>query len=94
MHILAVDDETLSLDKLASQLKIIFPNDTIHCEDEPDTALNWAQELSDRGETLDYAFLDIQMGSMDGLELAWRLKKIFPSTLLFFCTADQGSSGR
>ena len=86
MHILAVDDETLSLDKLAGQLKIIFPNDTIHCEDEPDAALNWAQELSDRGEILDYAFLDIQMGSMDGLELAWRIKKIFPSTLLFFCT--------
>ena len=87
MNILAVDDEELSLEKLADQLKIVFPDDTIHCEEDPNAALNWAQGLSSRGETLDYAFLDIQLGSMDGLELAWRLKKVFPSTLLFFCTA-------
>lgn len=87
MNILAVDDERLPLNKLAGQLEIVFPRDTLRCEQEPYAALRWAEELAGWGETLDYAFLDIQLGSMDGLELAWRLKKIFPHTVLFFCTA-------
>lgn len=87
MNILAVDDEIFSLKELAGQLELVFPDGAVHCEMDPDAALNWARELTERGETLDYAFLDIQLGGMDGLELAWRLKRMFPSTLLFFCTA-------
>ena len=38
------------------------------------------------GAQLDYAFLDIRLCGISGLELARRLKQIHPKTALFFCT--------
>lgn len=87
MYILAIDDERLALDLLAEELSIVFPNDEIHRERKPSEALIWAQQLKEHGEKLDYAFMDIEMRGMTGLELAFGLKKIFPNVVLFFCTA-------
>ncbi len=87
MKVLAVDDNSLSLTMLTEQIRQALPDADIRSEEEPEAALAWAQELSDQGQRLDYAFLDIQLTSMDGLELAWRLKKIFPRLELFFCTS-------
>ena len=49
--------------------------------------LSWAKELSERGEKLSYAFLDIQMRGTDGLQVARQLKRLHPGVMLIFCTA-------
>lgn len=87
MNILAVDDECPALEALISQLKIVFPNENIHGEMAPQKAVEWAGNLKKSGEKLSYAFLDIQMQNMTGLELAHQLKNIYPKVMLFFCTA-------
>ena len=87
MYVLAVDDERLALDNLAIELKSVFPNTEVHCECKPQEALEWAETINNDGATLRYAFLDIEMGSFSGLELARKLKQIFPNVIISFCTA-------
>ncbi len=87
MYILAVDDERLALDNLAIELKAAFPTSDIHCESKPQEALDWAEKIKSEGEELKYAFLDIEMGSFSGLELARKLKQVFPNIIISFCTA-------
>ncbi|MGN1319230.1 MAG: response regulator [Lachnospirales bacterium] len=87
MYILAVDDEQLPLDTLLNELKIVFPNAVIHGEKKSISAVEWLKELKQRGESLQYAFLDIDMKGLNGLELAKIIKTLFPNAALFFCTA-------
>ncbi|MGN1443101.1 MAG: response regulator [Acutalibacteraceae bacterium] len=87
MYILAVDDEKLALSALSRELHTVFPEADIIEVQNPAEAVRRAKALCESGEKLDYAFLDIQMGQMSGLELAYRLKNIFPKLVLFFCTA-------
>ena len=87
MYILAVDDERPALESLANELKTVFPDDTIHSERKPSAAMEWVKALNISGEQLSYAFLDIQMSGMSGLELARQLKEQFPKLTLIFCTA-------
>lgn len=87
MTILAVDDERLALDALKNELKTVFPHDEIHAEQDPETAIGWVRQQKENGNAPTYAFLDIQMGPISGLELARRLKLICPGVVLFFCTA-------
>lgn len=87
MYILAADDEQGALDELVYALEKVFPKAVIHVETKPLDALRWSEELTNKGEKLDYAFLDIRMGGMDGLELARRLKILQPDTMLVFYTA-------
>ena len=87
MNILAVDDERLVLDALVAELKEIFKNEDIRAERSSPAAISYANELKENGKELDYAFLDIHLGSKSGLELAKTLKTMFPKTVLIFCTA-------
>lgn len=87
MYILALDDEQYALESLSDELKKVFPKADIHEEIKASAAIAWAKDLSERGEELSYAFLDIQMRGMNGLEVAAQLKKIHPHVVLFFCTA-------
>ncbi|MGN0527911.1 MAG: response regulator [Eubacterium sp.] len=87
MNILAIDDEKLALDALSDELKTVFPSAQIHSFQKPSEALNFARKLGENSQELSYAFLDIEMGGMNGLELAKELKTIYPNVILFFCTA-------
>ncbi|MGN0108212.1 MAG: response regulator [Hominilimicola sp.] len=87
MYILVVDDEQLALNSLINELKIAFPSAALHAERNPMVAVEWAKELSAQGETLSYAFTDIKMNGMNGLELAKQLKSVYPQVTLLFCTA-------
>ena len=86
MTILAVDDEKLALDHLASELKTVFSDESIHAFQNADDAIGWAEDLAAGEEQLDYAFLDIQLRGMNGLELARRLKMIHPKVSIVFGT--------
>lgn len=87
MIILAVDDERIMLKELTTELRQVFPNAEIQGFQDPLQAEQWATELAREGRKIDYAFLDIQMWEMTGLELARRLKLLHPGTILIFCTA-------
>ena len=87
MIILAVDDERIMLKELTTELGHVFPDSEIQGFQDPLQAEQWATELAQDGRKIDYAFLDIQMREMSGLELARRLKLLHPRTILIFCTA-------
>lgn len=87
MYILVVDDERIMLKELITELGKVFPNSEIQGFQEPLEAEHWAAELAQEGKKLDYAFLDIRMRGMNGIELARRLKILHPATALIFCTA-------
>ena len=87
MIILAVDDERIMLKELTTELHQVFPNAEIQGFQESLKAEQWAMDLAREGRKIDYAFLDIQMRDMSGLELARRLKLLHPGMILIFCTA-------
>ena len=87
MYVLAVEDEQILLKELTTELEQVFPNAEIRAFQDPQTAESWASELAQEGQFLSYAFMDIRMRGMNGIELARRLKLLHPGTVLIFCTA-------
>ena len=87
MMILAVDDERIMLKELTTELSQVFPGSEIQGFQDSLKAVQWATEQAQAGKKIDYAFLDIQMREMSGLELARHLKMLHPGMILIFCTA-------
>lgn len=84
MHFLAVDDEKIMLDQLENMLRRIRPEAEIFSFTWPEDALEAARQ-----KQMDAAFLDIEMGSMTGVELAARLRQIKPDISIIFVTGYQ-----
>ena len=79
MHVLAIDDERLALENLIFSLKEALPGATIHSFITPESALEFTQNLyKESNQSLDFAFLDVVMSTMSGLEVAVSIKKLFP----------------
>ena len=87
MYILALDDERFALNAIAHELEQVFPDADIQEETKASSAITWAKTLAENGNKLSYAFLDIQMRGVNGLEVARQLKIMHPGVVLFFCTA-------
>lgn len=81
MNILAVDDEIISLKNLELKLKNIELVHNLTSFTSPDMALSW---ISDNKP--DVAILDIDMGKLDGLELAKIIKQKYPTCFVIFAT--------
>lgn len=81
MNIIAVDDERLVLKSMEAELCAAVPNANIKVFLSAEETLVYAKEV-----TIDVAFLDIEIGSMTGLELAKELKEIQPKVNIVFCT--------
>ena len=81
MKILAVDDEAGALRVLTDAIHEAVPGGEVHSFLTPGEALDFAA-----GTSLDVAFLDIQMGDMNGLALAGRLKESQPNLNIIFVT--------
>ncbi len=81
MNSIIVDDEIHILRHTESIIRNVFPDYHIRCFDNPDDALIYAA-----ANRIDIAFLDIEMGGMNGLELAKRLKDIHAKTNIIFAT--------
>lgn len=84
MRFLAVDDEKIMLERLRDILQKVRPEADVISFTWPDDALDAAEQ-----QTVDVAFLDIEMGGMTGLELAVRLKRINPDIHIIFVTGYQ-----
>lgn len=81
MTILAIDDEPLALETLRRVLMELCPRDEIHC-------FHQASELLSFAETrhCELVFLDVQLGCVNGLELAAWLRAIQPDVNIIFVT--------
>ena len=82
MNILLVDDEKLQLKRLEDAVKAVLPEAEILSYSRPLQAL---QECN--GRTIDIAFLDISMPSLNGIQLAKKLKRANPKVNIIFTTA-------
>ena len=87
MNILAVDDEPLMLWQLTENLKRIFekPEYRVSGFDEVDDVMEWL-DAQEKG-SIAYAFLDIKLRGMSGIELAKDIRERSPETKVIFCTA-------
>ena len=86
---MAVDDEPLMLTALTNSLKKVFPAEEYEVVsfDEPTDAIAF---LKDAAAPVVYAFLDIQLRGMLGIDLASEIKKKYPAVRIIFCTAYAG----
>lgn len=87
MNIIAVDDEELALGNLIRVLEKVYNDVNIQGFQKGKDALEEVKNLLKKEERLDYAFLDIEMQEMSGIELAKRLKEICPSVRILFVSA-------
>ncbi len=82
MRILAADDELLQLNKLKKAILDVEPEADLITFSKPSEILEWAK----KGEHIDIAFLDIEMGSATGIEIATKLKENNSELNIIFVT--------
>lgn len=87
MNIIAVDDEQLALRSLIRVLEKVFDNSNILGFQNSAEALERSRNIIAGNEKLDYAFLDVEMRGIGGIELAKQLKEICPSVRILFVSA-------
>lgn len=83
MRIIICDDELNEVNKLNCMLEEIFNEKKINVEIE---AANTPDEVRNSLKWYDMAFLDIEMGSVNGIEVAEAILKINPDCFIFFVT--------
>lgn len=81
MNILLLDDEPLALKMLETAVSETVPNANIRSFLKAKEALEFAEK-----ENIQIAFLDINMQIVNGLEVAKRLKKLYPHINIIFST--------
>ena len=81
-NIIMVDDEAIILSGGLPVLEEVFPNANISGFTRPSEAVSYAQL-----NPVSLAFLDIQMGQHNGLEICTELQQINPRTNVIFLTA-------
>ncbi len=88
MKIIAADDEMMALDMLTYTIKEVVPNAEVDSFTRAKQVIEAVQK-----ESYDIAFLDINMGSIGGIELASQIKQIIPDINIIFVTAYSEYTG-
>lgn len=83
MIIMAVDDERIALAALSKAIRTVVPDATLHTFSSPEDALEFV--LSN---PCDVVFLDILMGSYNGVEVAKKIKLRNPSVNIIFASGN------
>lgn len=81
MRIIAVDDEKLALDLLVTSIRNVVPDAEIHGFQKVEDAVLFLES-----NECDVAFLDIEMVSISGLELAKRIRELYEKMNIIFVT--------
>lgn len=84
MRYIAVDDEPFALEDLQEALREVDSGCSLTCFTSPSKALSYAQT-----ENLNVAFLDIELGSTNGLVLAKQMKDVQPQIHIIFVTSHE-----
>ena len=82
LNIIMVDDEGIILSGGLPVLEEVFPNANISGFTRPSEAINYAQN-----KPIALAFLDIEMGKLNGIDVCRELQRINPQTNVIFLTA-------
>ena len=82
MRVMAVDDEELALRQFCFEIEDIPDVEMAGAFQDPEAALDFLRENS-----LEAAFLDIEMPGISGLKLAEKMRKIRPGLVVIFITA-------
>ena len=82
MNVICVDDEQPVLDNFIIRVKDFTQIKSLHLFSDAREALEWT-----RKNPVDVAFLDIEMGGINGVDLARKLKEIDRDIRIFFVTA-------
>lgn len=85
MRMVVIDDEPFVLKDTVSVIKRACPKDEVIAFSDPAELLEFCLE-----NPCEVAFLDVQMGAMDGRDLAAELKKESPRINIIFTTAYEG----
>ena len=83
MRILAIDDEKLALFDLKNAILAVQPDADLYTFNKPSQLLEFIHAEPPR---IDIAFLDIQMQGVTGLELAEKLRALWPKLNVIFVT--------
>lgn len=81
MRIWAADDEPLALEELVSAIHSVSNEAEVIAFDSPRKLWEYSKE-----NIADVAFLDIEMGSMSGIDLAKKIKMLHPKVNIIFVT--------
>lgn len=81
MKIIAADDEQIALEQLAEAIHKAAPEAELQEFQNPRKMLEYAKE-----NPCDVAFLDVEMGTMTGIEAAKKLKQWYPKINIVFVT--------
>ncbi|MBQ8093240.1 MAG: response regulator [Clostridia bacterium] len=81
MKVLAVEDEPILLRQLTNRIHEALPESEILAFDNANDALNVLIQ-----NVINIAFLDIEIGDMKGVELAKRIKAVYPKCDIVFTT--------
>ena len=84
LKIIAIDDEPAALNRLHKAIMKVDVDFDIHCFEDPEEALEY---ISAKNYRPDFAFLDIEMYGLTGIELAKEVKNLSPNTKVIFVTA-------
>lgn len=85
MQIVTIDDEPLMLTQLKNEVAAVFPDAQVEAFEDPESVKAYlAAAPSDEPK---YAFFDIKLRGMSGIELAKIVKDARPHTRIVFCTA-------
>lgn len=82
MKILAADDELLQLNQLERAISEAIPGAEIVSFSQPSKLIEW---IENDGQA-DVAFLDVEMGSMTGIQIAEKLLEVKPQQNIIFVT--------
>lgn len=82
MNYIAVDDEPFALEDLEEAVRLAAPDCALRCFTDPDMALEYV-----RVQPVAAAFLDIELGSVNGLVLAKQIKDLHPDIHIIFVTS-------
>jgi len=87
MNILVVDDEKMALESLKRTIESAISDASVVGFMKPSEALEYVNSVTKSGSNaLDLAFLDIEMGGMNGLQLAKGIKEICGKVNIIFTT--------
>ncbi|MBP3539688.1 MAG: response regulator transcription factor [Oscillospiraceae bacterium] len=87
MKVVICDDDYYSMEQLREQVSSYMTQRAIRCDFTCSTSSSEIMQSKDR---FDMAFLDIQMGEVDGISLAKELRARNSRTALFFITNFEG----
>lgn len=85
MQIMAIDDEPLMLAQLKNEVQAVFPDAEIVTFEDPADAESYLTTAPE--DEPKYAFFDIKLRGMSGIELAKIVKDARPHVRIVFCTA-------